>query len=212
MTQTAMIWGASGGIGRALVETLKAQGWETIGVSRHPDDLHGIADHLLEADASDEYQVKQAVMEAARATGEINLWIYAAGDILSQKVGDSSLSAWQRIMDANLTGAFLTTHHSLPLLHEAAHLVYIGAFDERLRLPGLSAYAAAKAGLHAFLDALRKEERKRRVTLVRVGAVDTALWEKMPVRLPKNALTPAELAQKILTLHNEGQSGVVDIS
>ena len=60
-------------------------------------------------------------------------------------------------MTANLSGAYLATHHSLPLLAEDAHLVFLGAVSERLRLPGLSAYAAAKAGLEAFGEALGKE-------------------------------------------------------
>ena len=69
--------------------------------------------------------------------------------------------------------AFLATHFSMPLLAQNAHLVYLGAVSERLRLPGLSAYAAAKAGLEAYAEALKKEERKRRITVVRPGAVAT---------------------------------------
>ncbi|MCB0054898.1 MAG: SDR family NAD(P)-dependent oxidoreductase, partial [Caldilinea sp.] len=99
-----------------------------------------------------------------------------------------------RILGANLTGAYLTTQQSLPLLAERAHLVYLGAYSERLQLPGMSAYAAAKAGLEAFAAALAKEQRKHRVTVVRPGAVATPLWEKVPLRLPRTALAPAELA------------------
>ena len=114
-------------------------------------------------------------------------------------------------MDANLTGAFLATHYSVPLLAEDAHLVFLGAYSERLRLPGLAAYAAAKAGLEAFVAALAKEERRRRVTLVRPGAVDTPLWNKMPVRLPRSALTPDDLAQRILAFHEAGSSGILEM-
>jgi NAD(P)-dependent dehydrogenase (short-subunit alcohol dehydrogenase family) len=89
--------------------------------------------------------------------------------------------------------------------------VFIGAYSERLQLPGLAAYAAAKAGLEAFAVALSKEERRRRVTLVRPGAVDTPLWEKMPVRLPRSASTADEVAAKILHAHREGHSGVLDL-
>jgi short-subunit dehydrogenase len=78
-------------------------------------------------------------------------------------------------------------------------------------LLGLSAYVAAKAGLEAFLDTFRKEERQRKITLVRPTAVETHLWHKAPFNLPKNALKPSEVAQQILALHNRGHEATVDI-
>lgn len=76
----------------------------------------------------------------------------------------SAQAGWRedyRILDANLTGGYNTVHYSLPLLTPDAPLVFLGAVSGRMRLPGLSAYAAAKAGLEAFAEAQRKEERKR---------------------------------------------------
>jgi NAD(P)-dependent dehydrogenase (short-subunit alcohol dehydrogenase family) len=97
-------------------------------------------------------------------------------------------------------------------LAEDAHLFYLGAISERLRLPGLSAYAAAKAGLEAFADTLRKEERRRRVTVVRPAAVATSLWDKVPMRLPAHALTPEELASRVLQAYREGHKGTLDVA
>jgi NAD(P)-dependent dehydrogenase (short-subunit alcohol dehydrogenase family) len=76
---------------------------------------------------------------------------------MSAKVADLDFKSWNRILVANLTGTFLCTHHSLPILAEDAHLFYLGAVSKRLRLPGLPVYAAAKAGLEAFGEVLRKE-------------------------------------------------------
>ena len=111
-----------------------------------------------------------------------------------------------------MTGAFTTTHYSLPLLAENAHLVYVGAITERLRLPGLSAYVAAKSGLEAYAEALRKEERKRRVTVLRPAAVETPFWEKVRMRLPKQALTADDVAKRILTIYGEGEEGIIDLT
>jgi NAD(P)-dependent dehydrogenase (short-subunit alcohol dehydrogenase family) len=168
-------------------------------------------DYWVEADVADGFGVQRAVMAAAQEVGEVDLWIYAVGDIVAQPVGEMDEAAWGRILDANLTGAFRAIHYSLPLLGERAHIVFVGAYSERLRLPGLSAYAAAKAGLEALAVALGKEERRRRVTVVRPGAVATPLWEKMPMRLPRSASTPEEIAGRILSAHAEGQSGVIDL-
>ncbi|NIV33822.1 MAG: SDR family NAD(P)-dependent oxidoreductase, partial [Anaerolineae bacterium] len=82
-------------------------------------------------------------------------------------------------------------------------MIFLGAISERLRLPRLSAYASAKAGLEAFVEVLGKEERKRRVTLVRPTAVDTPLWDKVPFNLPAKALRPEDAAQRILAAHHE---------
>lgn len=207
----AMIWGASGGIGRALVSTLVAEGWDVVGVCRQDTELDALTPHVIAADVTVELDVRQAVMAAAQSVGEVALWIYSVGDIASTKVGDTDLATWQRLVGANLDGAFLATRHSLPLLSDDAHLIYLGARHERLRLPGLGAYAAAKAGLEAFAEALAKEERRKRVTVVRPGAVDTPLWDKTPLRLPKDALSPQAVAAQIMQAHHQGHKGVLDI-
>jgi NAD(P)-dependent dehydrogenase (short-subunit alcohol dehydrogenase family) len=155
--------------------------------------------------------VEQALEAVRQETDQVDLWIYAAGDIAASKVADASPQDWQRILNANLVGAHLATHYSLPLLASDGHLVFLGAISERLRLPRLSAYAAAKAGLEAFVQVLGKEERKRRVTLVRPAAVDTPLWDKVPFRLPPKALGPDEVAARILAAYHDGHRGVLDI-
>lgn len=211
MGKTAMVWGANGGIGRALVAQLCAAGWQVVAVARNTAALDTLTPHVLEADVANDYTVQAAVLQAAQLVDAIDLWVYAAGDIQVARVADQTPGDWRRILDANLTGAYLTTHHSLPLLAADAHLFYIGAMSERLRLPGLAAYAAAKAGLEAYVEALGKEERTRRVTLVRPGAVDTPFWRKTPLRLPKQALTPDVVAEHILLGHAEGRRGVWDL-
>lgn len=208
---TSLIFGASGGIGRALVQRLTGDGWTVGVVSRHPHDLANLTAFRYEADVADAFAVQQAVYAAAQELPPVDLWIYAVGDILSSPVAEMTPDAWQRILTANLSGAYLATHYSLPLLAERAHLIYIGAYSEKLRLPGLSAYAAAKAGLEAFAAAFAKEQRKLRVTVVRPGAVDTPLWSKMPARLPKNATPPAALADKIVEAYSAGTDGMVDV-
>ena len=136
--------------------------------------------------------------------------MYAAGDIASLRVNEMSPLDWQRIIQANLTGAFLTTHYSWPLLSKEAHLFYLGAVSERMRLPGLSAYAAAKAGLEAFADVVRKESR-RKVTVVRPGAVDTRFWSKVPFKPPAHHLKPEQVAARIIQAYTEGHQGQLDI-
>ena len=151
MDKTAIVWGAGGGIGRALVEQLGNDGWTVFGVVRHASDLEMEPAHVLEADVSDPRHVEAAVYAMALETERVDLSIYAVGDITSAKVAEMEPESWNRILAAILTGAYLTTHDSLPLLADDAQLVYVGAVSERLRLPGLSAYAAAKSGWRRLL-------------------------------------------------------------
>lgn len=210
MTKTALIWGAAGDIGRAVVQRLKADGWHVIAVSRHATDLDGSADYAYEADVADPFAVQQAVFAAGQEAGEADLFIYAAGDITAEPAAKMAPETFRRILDANLIGAYNAVHHSLPLLTADAPLVFIGAVSERMRLPGLSAYAAAKAGLEAFAEALRKEERKRRVIVVRPGAVRTKFWQKVPFKMPGNALAPEQVAEKIVAALASRHEGVLD--
>ncbi len=209
--KTALIWGAQGGIGQALVKKLDSEGWQTVAIGRHSEEIETLTPLHFEADVSKPYDVQNVVMAVNYEVEEVDLWIYAAGDITAVPVRDMKSDEWQRILNNNLTGAFLTAHHSMPLLAPDAHMFFLGAISERLRLPGLSAYAAAKAGLEAFADALRKEERKRKVTVVRPGAVATALWDKVPMTLPKNAATPEKVADRIFAAYQQGDTGHLDL-
>lgn len=211
MTKVALIWGVASGVGRALGSKLKEAGWEVIGISRQGDDLPGVADHVFAADVADPFAVQRAVLAAVQEAGEAQLFIYAAGDIKAERVETMTPATFRRIMDANLLGAYNAVHHSLPLLAADAPLVFLGAVSERMRLPGLSAYAAAKAGLESFADALRKEERKRQVIVVRPGAMNTGFWRKVPFKMPGSALAPEIVAAKIIEAVDAGHQGVLDL-
>ena len=212
--KSALIWGAGGGIGRALVKQLNDEDWTIYAVSHRPgaQNLKDLTPHVFDANVAVPFEVQTVVSSVSQEEEEVDLSIYASGDIVSIKTAEMGPDAWDQIMDANLTGAHVTTHYGLPLLAPNAHLVFLGAIRERLRLPGLGAYAAAKAGLEAFVDALGKEERKRRVTLVRPAAVDTEFWEKVPFRMPADALSPEVVAQRVLEAHYQGHKGRLELS
>jgi len=106
-------------------------------------------------------------------------------------------------LNANLTGVYLTAHYSLPLLSRDAAMYILGTVSECMRLPGLSAYAAAKAGLEALGEVMRKELR-RPVVIVRPKAVQTGLWEKVPFKAPPGAMKPEDPAARLLDAYPTG--------
>ncbi len=210
-TETVLVWGANGGIGRAILEQQRELGKTVIGIVRDASELDDI-DGVIEADVNDWHAVQTAVQEIAVEYPAIDLFIYAIGDVALEKLDSISDADWQRIIDANLTGAFRATQASLPLMNESSHMVFVGAMVDKLILPKFAAYAASKAGLEAFAKTLaREEKRKLRVTVVRPGAVNTPFWEKIPLNLPKRHITSDAVAHAIEAAHSSGYSGILDV-
>ncbi len=210
--KTAMIWGATGGIGRALVEGAPAEDWGLITVSRNDQGLGRKVALALEADFSRPVEVERAVLAASQEVASVEVLLYAAGDIQSFSIAEQSGEDWDRIIESNLGAVVRVVRSCLPLLSEDASIVVIGAISERLRLPGLSAYATSKAGLEAWMEVLRKEQRKKKVLLVRPSAVKTAFWEKVPFNLPDGAQSAEQISARIWEAIFSGETGVLDIA
>lgn len=203
-----LIWGASGGIGRALTESFVTQGHTVVAGARHPQGLETIPPYVVTGDIASGDGLA-AAMQRVRVPS-VDVFVYTIGDIVSMKITEMPPEAWQRIIHANLTGVYLTVQAVIPHLTPQAHLFFLGAQHERLRLPGLGAYAAAKAGLEALAEVIRKETR-RRLAVVRPQAVRTPLWDKVPFRIPAHALSPEQVAQAILQAWKEGREGILDL-
>ncbi len=207
----AVIWGASGGIGSALAEYLKAQGWDVAAVSRTAENVPDGVDASYEFDASDVQSIERAVYFIAQEMPEIDLMVYAVGDIAYEKLDRLAYEGWQLTLQSNLSGAFMVAQQSIPLLKQSGHMVFIGAYLEHLQLPKMGAYAVAKAGLEQLVNLLAKENRKLNFTLVRPGAVDTAFWDQVAIRKPQDAKSPQHVAAAILEHVTSGGSGSLDL-
>jgi NAD(P)-dependent dehydrogenase (short-subunit alcohol dehydrogenase family) len=84
-------------------------------------------------------------------------------------------------------------------LEPGARAVFFGAYPQYVRVPGFAAYAAAKAALEAYVETARKEFQRQgaQLIVVRMPAVATGLWAPLG-GAPKNALSPAEAARRVL--------------
>lgn len=207
----ALIWGASGGIGSALVRALKTSEWQVHAAARDVSRVPGEADFTYEFSAGSLDSVSAACMLVAQQSDGLDLMVYAAGGIVAKPVEDMNAVIWERVIEANLTGAILTFRCAVPLLRETAHVMFIGAYIDRIGLPGFAAYAAAKAGLEPLVNVLQKEHRKLRFTLVRPGAVDTPFWMNVPFKLPSGAASPQSVAEAIMNRYNSGDKGPLDL-
>lgn len=207
----ALIWGASGGIGAALVRGLKARGWKVYGAARDEARIPAEADATCTFSAGDEFSIDAAAGVIAYQAGALDLVVYAAGLARLTAFDDANLAAWNEMFTANTIGAARTLRASLPLLREGGHGMVIGAYTEKITLPRFGPYAASKAALEPMMAILAKEQRKRKFTLVRPPAVATPFWNNLPLTVPKTALTPEQVAEAIIGHYEADGSGMLDL-
>ncbi len=207
----ALIWGASGGIGSALVTTLKQENWRVFAAGRNLTHIPSEADYKLRFDADDPHTLRDVNYTVANESSGIELMIYAAGGLRSGMIREFSLEDWLVVMSGNVTGAFLAASHSLGVMQPQGHMMFIGAYIDHLILPKMGAYAVAKAAIEPLVAVLRKENRKLRFTIVRPGAVDTDLWNNAPFKKPTDAKTPQTAARAILAHHQSGEVGDLNL-
>jgi NADP-dependent 3-hydroxy acid dehydrogenase YdfG len=202
MEKNVMIWGATGGIGSALVRLLSSQGWKVSAFGRDFDQLQGFNGYKIWVDLQSESNVEAVVAAIGKTVTSFDWFIYAAGDILLRSFDKMSLAEWRRIQDANLNGMITALHYSLPLLTPEAPVYLLGAVSKRLQLAGMAAYAASKAGVEAFATVLA-QDLDRPVVLLRPGVVMTQLWEKVPFKPPPGALGADDFARLVVEAYQD---------
>lgn len=188
--RVALITGASGGLGRALVTELLAQGWH-VAAGFHREKVHAESEFLrpLPLDVTSRDAVQAAVAQVLTRWSRVDLLINNAGltaDHLSWQLTDDE---WQRVLDVNLKGAFLCAQAVLrPMLKQrSGHILNISSFSGRTGNSGQANYAAAKAGLLGLTTSLAKEvgTRNVRVNAILPGVLPTPMTAR---------LTPEQLA------------------
>ena len=205
----ALIWGASGGMGRALVQKLVDDGWRVFAAARDTERIPDGVYHRYRFDAVDRSALKDIALDLTHETSGLDLWVYAVGELQAELLRKMDDGGWAEVFDSNLSGAFMAINQTLHLLNEGGQATFIGAYVDHLILPKMGAYAAAKAGLETLVDVLQKENRKVNFTLVKPGAVDTAFWENAPFKKPADAKPPAAVAEAIMAQYRQGERGVL---
>lgn len=205
----ALIWGAAGGLGQALVKQLNSAGWRIFAASRDVEAIPAGVDERYHFDAANPGDIKDIAINLAYETNGLDLWVYAAGELQADLLGKMSPQAWSAVLDSNLNGAFLAISHTVHLLNEGAQATFIGAYVDHLILPKMGAYAVAKAGLEPLVNVLQKENRKVNFTLVKPGAVATDFWQNVPFKMPADAKSPDIVAQAIINQYQQGARGIL---
>lgn len=208
--RTAIIVGASRGIGASLARELAHRGYNLGLLSRNQEQLHQLAVELRSTckahvetgaiDVCDQASVAPAMQHQFQTFGTVDLVIVNSGVTGVRKAGDGNIAEDRRIIETNLLGAIAVIDVAMAQFKQQGHghLVGISSVSASFAIPGSGAYSASKAALTNYLEALRMEVAKRKidVTIVHPGFVNTDIapgMEKYPF-----VATPEKVAREIV--------------
>jgi 2-dehydro-3-deoxy-D-gluconate 5-dehydrogenase len=163
--KTALVTGGNGGIGLGMARGLAAAGARIVLIGRNAEKgeiatkvllADGAEAHFISADVTKENACLAAVKEAAEHFGNLQILINNAGIAIRKSPQDYSLEEWQRVMDSNLSSAFLMARAVYPYMRDAGggKIINIASILALFGAPFSVAYSASKGGLVQFTKAL----------------------------------------------------------
>ncbi|MBR8745400.1 SDR family oxidoreductase [Nocardiopsis sp. MG754419] len=178
--RTALVTGASSGIGAAVAATLVARGHHVFGTSRDPrritDPVPGV--EYLALDLTDEASVEAC----AEAVGTVDVLVNNAGESQNGPLEELPMEAVERVFRLNVFGAVRLTQLLLPGMRARGYgrVVMVGSMQASFPLAYRSSYGASKAAIKGFADAVRGEVSPFGigVTTVEPGSINTGISER----------------------------------
>lgn len=212
--KTALVTGASRGIGLAIAEELAREGCTVVITARDPRQLKAAAAGISKrnrqdaavvaetCDVTDEKAVERLFAQIKKRFGHLDILVNNAGRVHAMMaIEDLTPDVWREVIDTNLTGTFLCTRSALPLMAAGGAIVNNLSVAATVVFPRQSAYIAAKHGALGFTNALREEVRGRgiRVLALMPGATNTGVWSEFWPEAPRERMMdPATVARALV--------------
>ncbi len=207
--QVALVTGGSRGIGFAVAQRLLVSGMSVAILGR---DRAALADAVARleqagagrviataADVADEESIAQAVSTTVDRLGPLDVLVTSAGTSMRARraLVETSTDEWMRLVDANLTGAYLTIRNALSHMERtgSGYVITIMSTASFHSSANGGLYAATKYGVRALTESLIEEYRGTgiRVSSISPGPVDTSIWDRK--------LEPPTATERALMLH-----------
>ena len=172
--KTAIVTGASSGIGAATAKALRREGARVAVGARRADRLEG--DVTLELDVTDPASCERFVERAIGELGGLDVLVNAAGLALGREPFDASTEEDERVvLETNVNGLIRMTRLCLPHLRDGGHIVNMGSVAGRQAYENAALYVTSKFAVRGFTYALREDllGRPIRITTVDPGLVES---------------------------------------
>jgi len=214
-----VITGASSGIGFEATLALAAADHRVVAIARSQDklcNLKGIATrqhaeskvHTLPFDLVHEDYEQELLPFVRRQLGQVDVLINNAGLLINKPFGETSIGDFSELLEINFIGHVRMIQCLLPLMPPGSHIVNIGSmggFQGSVKFPGLAAYSASKAALHALTECLALEftDRAIKINCLALGSAQTEMLKKAFPQY-ESPVTAAEMGEYIARFAVEG--------
>jgi len=183
--KTALVTGASGGIGGAIAKALQAQGAKVAISGTNVDKLNAVGEGfiIIPANLSDKADVERLAKEAEEKLGQIDILVNNAGitkDGLFMRMKDED---FESVMNVNLTSIFVLTRNVIKGMFKRRYgrIINISSVVGTMGNPGQANYCASKGGLVAMTKSIAIESGSRNITAncIAPGFIETAMTDKL---------------------------------
>lgn len=211
MTKTAIVTGASRGIGRSIAKRLAADGFAVVvNYAGNSDQAMEVVNEIrkadgealaIKADVSNPEEVRQLFDKAVEAYGRVDVVVNNAGVMPLSPIAKGDVEAFDKVIAINLRGTFLVFAQAAQHLAEGGRIIAFSSSVLAKSFPTYGPYIASKAGVEGLVPVLANELRGRGITVnaVAPGPTGTDLF--------LNGKTPEQIAQlsKLAPLERLGQ-------
>ena len=207
--RVAVITGGNSGIGKAVAKAYAAAGAKVVLAARRAEQLREVADQIkrsggaalaIPTDITKEPAVAALFAETMAAHGRVDVLINNAGTASREPADELPLESWQRVIDTNLTGAFLCAREAFRIMkrQKQGRIINIGSVSAKVPRPNTIAYAATKFGLEGVTRALALEGREHGilVSILHPGNTVSSLGRPAQIgTVPEGRMEAEDLAQ-----------------
>jgi len=189
--KTAIITGASSGIGQSIAEHLAQEGANVVLAARRKERLEDLAKSIenetsvqtkvIETDVTSQKDMENLVKETKDSFSSVDILVNNAGVMLLSFLKNDKVEEWEKMVDVNVKGVLFGIHSVLPTMLEqdTGHIINVSSVAGHEVFPTSSVYSATKYAVRALSMGMEKELSKTgvRVTNISPGAVSTELPE-----------------------------------